>query len=70
VKPLKFSKTVGHGILVTKRGDTFIRCGRRAKPAGVYNDGSVTTLLTDEGIRHIATPRGVVLRGPAMVKVV
>ena len=69
-KTLKLSKAVRSGDLVAKRGDTYIRCGARMRPVGVYyQSGYSVRILTGDG-RHatIDVPGGIIYDGPAQVK--
>lgn len=65
--PLKYSKRVTSGTVVTKRGDTYIRCGRRARFVGVFQSASQVHMITEEGEVIIALPQGIVTYGPTIV---
>ena len=64
---LKVAKTVKDGMLVSFRGEKFIRANKRSKIAGVYQEAKQLTVMTDHGIQTVQIPRGVITRGPAEV---
>lgn len=65
---LKFSKRVRGGTLVTKHGDKYIRCGRRARPVGVFQPAATLIMITDTGQVRTDIPRGIVTYGPTIVQ--
>jgi len=68
--PLIRSRTVGQGDVVALRGKRLVRCGRRLKPIGVWEDGhDRVTLTLDEERIVTPQPMGVVRRGVIDVKV-
>lgn len=69
-KPLKVSKNVLPGHLVSIRAGKLIRCGRRAKPVGVYQQSTLQKIhLLDGQIATVNVPSGIVFYGHANVKV-
>lgn len=64
---LKFSKAVHPGDLVTRRGDKYIRCGRRGCPVGVYQSANELLILHAGGLEKYQTPAGIVMRGRTTV---
>jgi hypothetical protein len=65
---LKISKAVKDGMLVRKRGDKYVRCGRGQVPHGVYQVGYSQMVDTGEDRKKVDVPTGVVLAGAAKVK--
>lgn len=69
-KPLKISKNVLPGHLVSIRANKLIKCGGRAKPVGVYQQETMQKVhLLDGQIATINMPSGIVFYGHANVKV-
>ena len=68
---LNISSYVSQGSLVTRqRNNRIIRCGRKQRPYGIWEDGHdrVTITVNDERI-ITPQPRGIVRRGVVDVKV-
>ncbi len=59
----QFSRALEHGLVVSLRGDKFIRLGRRAKPAGIFQRGGRRKTLTEAGPVWTEFPRGVAVWG-------
>ena len=67
---LQFSKRVTYGDLLSRRGDKYIRCGKRAKPVGILRPASVLKFITMDGQRvTIPTPEGIQFYGFSEVRV-
>lgn len=60
---LNLSKNVRDGMIVSLRGGKYIRCGKRATPAGVYHWEDCLTIITDDGIKTVSIPEGIVCKG-------
>lgn len=69
-KLLKVSKNVLPGHVVSVRGGKLVKCGRRAKPVGVYQQATMQKVhLLDGQIATVNMPSGIVFYGHANVKV-
>lgn len=63
------SKQVRAGDIVAMRGSKVIRCGRRNRPMGVYQQEQQVNILSLDHISHLVTlPTGVVCYGPTVVR--
>lgn len=63
---IDLSKRIMHGILVAKRGEKYIRCGKRNKPIGVFQKSySMTLMCLDGTIHRFTIPDGIVIKGRA-----
>ncbi len=66
---MNLSKAVTHGTFVAKRGDKYIRCGRRAKLVGVFQMAQRVVMITGAGRQTFDTPMGIVTQGPVKVQI-
>jgi hypothetical protein len=67
-----FSKNLTDGCMtttiMTSKGPKYIKCGKGAKPSGVFQRGGQQTIITETGCVTVGIPTGVVIRGKVNVK--
>ena len=65
---IEISRAVRQGTIVAKRGNKYVRCSRRARPVGVYEEGGERITLTNNGTVRTVFPGGIVVRGAISIE--